>query len=115
MRLGPRQSFFGATLLGTLVLAAGCASTGQLDVLESRFVKGTDGIWRIREMRVFPIMATDYYRGWAKSRLVTPLPTGMFAPDKPVPAADTGTLTDGAIPAFFDSNPVTGKPVPLLI
>ena len=90
----------------------GTASLG-LDVLESRFVRGTDGIWRIREMRVFPIMATDYYRGWAKSRLVTPPPTGTFAPDKPVPAADAGTLTDGAIPVFFESNPVTGKPVTL--
>src|SRR3984957_11289664 len=36
MRLRPLYSFFGATLLGTLVLAAGCASTGQLDILESR-------------------------------------------------------------------------------
>ena len=49
---------------------AGTASLG-LDVLENRYVRGTDGVWRIREMRVFPIMATDYYRGWAKSRLVT--------------------------------------------
>ena len=40
---------------------AGTASLG-LDVLENRFVKGTDGIWRIREMRIFPIMATDYYQ-----------------------------------------------------
>jgi hypothetical protein len=90
----------------------GTASLG-IDVLESRFVRGTDGIWRIREMRVFPIMATDYYRGWAKSRLVTPPLTGPFAPDKPVPAADTGTLTDGAIPVFFENNPVTHKPVAL--
>ena len=43
-------------------VGAGTASLG-VDVLESRFVRGTDGIWRMREMRVFPIMATDYYRG----------------------------------------------------
>ena len=42
MRLGPRQSLFGATLLGTLVLAAGCASTGQLDILESRLRRQED-------------------------------------------------------------------------
>jgi outer membrane murein-binding lipoprotein Lpp len=42
MRLGLRQSLFGATLLGTLVLAAGCASTGQLDVLESRLRRQED-------------------------------------------------------------------------
>ncbi len=92
--------------------ASGTASLG-LDVLESRFVKGADGIWRIREMRVFPIMATDYYRGWAKSRLVTPQPAAMFAPDRPAPAADAGTLTEGAIPAFFENHPATGKRVSL--
>ena len=42
MRLGLRQSLFGATLLGTLVLAAGCASTGQLDILESRLRRQED-------------------------------------------------------------------------
>jgi hypothetical protein len=90
----------------------GTASLG-LDVVDNRYVKGTDGIWRIREMRVFPIMATDYYQGWAKSRLVTPPVTGQYAPDKPVPANDRGTLTDGAIPVFFLNNPVTRKPVTL--
>ncbi len=90
----------------------GTASLG-LDVIENRYLKGADGIWRIREMRVFPIMATDYYQGWAKSRLVTPPVTGPYAPGKPVPAADLGTLTDGAIPMFFLDNPVTRKPVAL--
>ena len=105
-----RTRAVGFNMLGDF--RAGTASLG-LDVLENRYVKGTDGVWRIREMRVFPIMATDYYRGWAKSRLVTPPPAGSLAPDKPVPAADTGTLTDGAIPVFFENNPVTGKPVAL--
>ena len=40
---------------------AGTASLG-IDVIENRFAKGADGIWRIREMRIFPIMATDYYQ-----------------------------------------------------
>ena len=91
---------------------AGTASLG-LDVIENRYAKGTDGIWRISEMRVFPAMAADYYQGWAKSRLVTPPVTGPYAPDKPVPTADMGTLTDGAIPVFFLDNPVTRKPVAL--
>jgi outer membrane murein-binding lipoprotein Lpp len=42
MRSGPQQSRVGALLLGTLVLAAGCASTGQLDVLESRLRRQED-------------------------------------------------------------------------
>jgi hypothetical protein len=92
--------------------SAGTASLG-IDVLENRYVKSTDGIWRIREMRIFPIMATDYYQGWAKSRLIAPPVTGEYAPGKAVPAADMGTLTDGAIPVFFLNNPVTGRPVEL--
>ena len=91
---------------------AGTASLG-IDVIENRFVRGADGIWRIREMRIFPIMATDYYQGWAKSRLVTAPETGEYAPDRPAPAADRGTLTDGAVPNFFLNHPVTGKPVQL--
>ena len=42
MRLRPLYSRFGATLVGTLVLAAGCASTGQLDILESRLRRQED-------------------------------------------------------------------------
>lgn len=91
---------------------SGKASWG-LWVFDNRFVKGADGKWRIREMRSFPIMATDYYLGWHKSRLVTPAVTGAAAPDKPVPADDVGALTDGAIPVFQDRNPVTGHAVAL--
>jgi hypothetical protein len=91
---------------------AGTASLG-IDVIENRVAKGADGIWRIREMRIFPIMATDYYQGWAKSRLVTAPERGQYAPDRPTPAADRGTLTDGVVPDFFLSHPVTGKAVQL--
>ena len=58
---------------------AGTASLG-LDVIENRYVNGKDGIWRIREMRIFPIMATDYYQRWPKSRLPTPLVTTPYMP-----------------------------------
>ncbi|HET6324882.1 MAG TPA: hypothetical protein VFG04_09295 [Planctomycetaceae bacterium] len=36
MGLGPRQGLLAVALFGTLVLTTGCASTGQLDILESR-------------------------------------------------------------------------------
>ena len=62
-----------------------------LGIFENRYVK-QDDIWRIREMRIFPLMKTDYAQGWAKSQLVK---------------------TDGAIPVFFAPNPATGKPVSL--
>ena len=96
-------------MLGTF---GGTGSLG-LSIFEDHFLKGGDGKWRIRERRMFPIMATDYEQGWAKSRIVPAAPTGEFAPDKPMPPSDTGTLVDGAIPVFFENNPVTGKPVAL--
>jgi len=87
---------------------SGTASLG-VDVMQNRFVKGTDGLWRIREMRVFPIMATDYYLGWAKSRLITPPVAVAYTPDRAIPPGDKGTLTDGAIPDFVFENPATRK------
>lgn len=79
-----------------------------LAVFVNRYVK-QDGIWRVREMRIFPLMKTDYYEGWAKSAVVDPPPAEEHAPDRPVPEADR--MTAGAIPEFIAPNPVTGKPV----
>jgi len=42
MRSGRQQGRFGAVLLGTFVLAAGCATTGQMDLLESRLRRQED-------------------------------------------------------------------------
>ena len=81
-----------------------------LAVFENRYVKQND-IWRIREMRIFPVMKTDKAQGWAKSQVVDPAPAKEHAPDRPVPAADV--MTPGAIPVFFAPNPATGKAVSL--
>lgn len=75
-------------------------------VFHNHFVK-QDGVWRIREMRLFPVLKTDYYQGWGTSRIVDAVPSGRAAPDRPVPAADAG---DNVIPAFL-ANPVTGRQV----
>jgi SnoaL-like domain len=81
-----------------------------LAIFENRYVKQND-IWRIREMRTFPLMRTDYAQGWAKSQIVDPPPAKEYAPDRPVPNADV--MTPGAIPVFFAPNPATRKPVSL--
>jgi hypothetical protein len=44
-----------------------------LAIFENRYVKQND-IWRIREMRIFPLMKTDKAQGWAKSQIVDPAP-----------------------------------------
>lgn len=73
-------------------------------VFLNRLVK-QDGVWKIREMRIFPLLKTDYQQGWGKSRIVDPVPTGALAPSRPVPAADAG---DNLVPEFLP-HPVTGK------
>jgi hypothetical protein len=79
-------------------------------VFLNRYVK-QNNVWRISEMRIFPLMKTDYYQGWAKSVVVDPPPAEAQAPNRPVPRGDA--LTAGAVPEFFAPNPVTGKPVSL--
>jgi len=81
----------------------------QVTVFRNRFVR-ENGVWKIREMRRFPLMKTDIFEGWGKSRIVDPMPAGEHAPDKPVPAADA--VKPGlAMPAFLGPHPVTGQPV----
>jgi len=85
---------------------SGAKAQWSVSVFHNRLVK-QDGVWKIREMRVFPLFKTDYNQGWGKSRIVDPAPAKAFAPNRPVPAADAG---DSVIAAFLP-NPVTGKPV----
>ncbi len=81
----------------------------SISTFENRYAKGSDGKWRIREMRIYPRMKTDYYQGWHRNSVVDPVPTGVGAPDRPSPVA-TSPQVASVIPAFFD-NPVTGRPV----
>jgi hypothetical protein len=76
----------------------------SVSVYHNRFVK-QDGVWKIREMRVFPLLKTDYQQGWGTSRIVDPVPAQALAPNRPVPAADAG---ENLVPAFLQ-HPVTGK------
>ena len=95
---------------GMLGDGAADADFFTLAVFANRYVK-EDGVWRIREMRIFPIMKTEYDEGWAKSAVVDPPPDEAHAPDRAVPEADR--MTAGAIPEFFAVNPVTLQPVTL--
>lgn len=79
-------------------------------IFENRYVKGADGKWRIREMRLFPVMKADYYQGWGKSSIIDPVPAGSHAPDTPSASADAPQIS-GAIPVFDFPNPGTGKMV----
>src|SRR5690606_29608893 len=69
----------------------------EVSVFANRFVK-EDGLWKLREMRVFPLFRSDYRLGWGKSRLVEQL-SAALAPDSPLPPSDAGEQ-DRLIPAF---------------
>jgi hypothetical protein len=62
----------------------------EFNVFRNRFVK-EGGIWKVREMRIFPVVHADYSAGWGKGGKTPP--------------------TNSAIPAFADVHPVTGKTV----
>lgn len=80
----------------------------EVSVYDNRFVK-EDGLWKVREMRVFTVFRSEYTEGWGKSRIIETL-TGTQAPNQPLPAADTGDQ-DRLIPAFVSTHPVTGEAV----
>jgi hypothetical protein len=81
----------------------------EVSVYDNRFVK-EDGLWKVREMRVFPLFRSEYSKGWGKSRIVEAAQAGALAPSMPLPAEDAGEQ-DRIIPAFVSVHPVTGKPV----
>ena len=67
----------------------------EVATFRNRFVND-GGVWKIREMRRFPLMKTDIFQGWGRSRIGTPAPgaarnaffgttalTGAIAPGKP--------------------------------
>lgn len=83
----------------------GTAGMG-LEVFDNRFVK-VNGTWRIREMRIYPIMETDYYQGWGKSQLPPASATKEAPPSRP------STFASGGVPEFFLPNPGTAQPVAL--
>jgi hypothetical protein len=81
----------------------------EVTAYRNRFVK-EKGVWKIREIRRFPQMKTDIFKGWGKDRFADPVPTGANKPDIPLPAADVAA-SGLAMPAFLGVHPVTGRPV----
>ena len=54
----------------------------EVAVFKNRFVK-EGGMWKVREMRRFPLVKTDVFQGWGKSRIVEPAPTGTEQARRP--------------------------------
>ncbi len=77
-------------------------------MFDNRLVK-EDGIWKVREMRVFPLFRSEYSKGWGKSRIVETPPARWHPTGRcpaPMPARRTASFRHLSAP-----HPVTGKPV----
>ena len=106
---GRREAHVRGLELGLLGEADKGEAYWEVSIFDNRFVK-EDGIWKVREMRVFPLFRSEYSAGWGKSRIVEAVGKGSLAPDRPLPAADSGAQ-DRIIPAFVSVHPVTGKAI----
>ena len=106
---GGNEAFARGIELGMLGEADQELGWWQVTTFRNRFVK-EDGVWKLRELRRFPLMKTDIFLGWGESRLVDPVPTGVQAPDAPLPPADVAA-PGLAMPAFLDVHPVTGEQI----
>ena len=81
---------------------------------ENTYVKGADGIWRIRSLHLYVNFVAPYERGWARLRpgegLVVSEASKAFPPDRP-PTLTYAAFPAPQVPPFQARNPVTGKPV----
>jgi hypothetical protein len=87
---GGREAYARGIELGLLGEADKGEGFWEVNVFRNRFVK-EDGLWKIREMRVFSVLRSDYREGWGKSRL--------------------DARQDRVVPAFLTHNPGTNTAV----
>lgn len=106
---GGNEAWARGIELGTLAEADEGKGWWEISTFHNRFVR-ENGVWKIREMRRYPIMKTSVFDGWHKKRFIDAAPGGANAPDGPVPVADAAA-PGLAIPAFLASHPVTGRPI----
>lgn len=86
----------------------------ELATLENEFVKSSrDEVWRVKTVRIYPRLATDYDKGWAADAkpvtTLVPTPAKGVQPDRQAQAFDS--YPKPFMVAFHYANPVTGKAV----
>jgi hypothetical protein len=65
----------------------------EVATFRNRFVN-EGGVWKIREMRRFPLMKTDIFLGWGKSRIVDPVtPTASRSTETIAPGLERSSAT----------------------
>lgn len=87
---GGTEAFSRGLELGQIGVGATGRQEWEFTVFHNRFVK-EGGIWKLREMRLFPVVKAEYSAGWGKGGLAPP--------------------SNRAVPAFIDVHPATGRAV----
>ena len=106
---GGREAFARGIELGMIGDGDHDTARWEVTVFRNRFVKDA-GIWKLREVRLYPHVRADYAQGWGKSLTVEPAPAADIAPDKaePTPSAEQQAHV---IAAFLGPDPATLVPV----
>ena len=106
---GGREAFARGVELGMIGDGDKDAARWDVTVFRNRFVK-EGGLWKLREVRLYPHIRADYALGWGKSRTVEPAPDAAAAPDQRE-ATPTADQQEHVIAAFLGPNPATGAAV----
>jgi hypothetical protein len=91
-----------------LIMSGKYGGSGEwgLGIFENEYVN-QEGVWRIKYMRIYPVMRADYEKGWAKGVKPAAKFNSKFPPDKS--SGKTWDLYPKlCIPRFHFNNPVTG-------
>src|SRR5688572_7145865 len=82
----------------------------ELATLENEFVRSTsDNIWRVKSVRYYPRLATDYDKGWGADARPFPAPAKELQPDRQAQAFES--YPKPFTVSFHYANPVTGRAV----
>jgi len=87
---GGHEAYARGFALGMLGDRAAGTAGWEFQIFRNRFVLD-GGLWKIREMRLYPMLKADYATGWG--------------------SGGTGHLPHGTLPAFTEAHPVTGQAV----
>ena len=81
-----REAYDRGVELGQLGEADQGKASWRISVFRNQFVK-SGGVWRIRELRVYPQVIADYREGWGKNTALDPVMAGFLAHPTPSSAA----------------------------
>jgi hypothetical protein len=103
---------------GTELAMIGDANTGtarwKVNVFRNRFVR-EDGLWKIREMRITPVLDADYATGWGDGALAAsarpPMPAWLAPNPGTGQAVAAGGFTLAADQALTGASPAGSRPV----